>query len=105
MRRSISWRVSTARLDSSSGSTRCSTAWRRSWGVRAENRARFTTSLGFAAKHTFMTCQTQSSVSEYWYNSQWGFEMVAAHLKGNVFALPVAIQPQYQPIVSPCLGL
>jgi hypothetical protein len=56
MRRSISWRASTASDSFLLGSPSVAIARLISRGITAENRARNTVSRGLAPRHTFNTC-------------------------------------------------
>ena len=56
MRRSISWRASTALEAFSSGSPRVCTDLSSSRRTSAENLARLMSSLGLALRHTSITC-------------------------------------------------
>ena len=57
MRRSISWRASTALASASLGATRLLMALCRSLAMRAEKRARLGRMRGLALRQTSMTCR------------------------------------------------
>ena len=133
MRRSISCRASTAVDAASSGSTSCATARSNCVRTSAEKRARFTTSRTLARLHTSMTCKCWSGVdtttgfkhigqatevpallpsarhgchaSMMRGSRKLGCAASGTHLKGDVFAFPVAVKPQHKPLRVPRLLL
>ena len=62
MRRSISWRASTAREAFSSGKTKLLMECCSSRGTSAENLARLMTRRGLAFRHTSITCTIESEL-------------------------------------------
>lgn len=106
MRRSISWRASTASDSGLLGRTRLAMARLISRGMTAEKRARHTSSRGLAPLHTsstwpwmqppISTGHTHATLGEAeTTRSGAGAETThSAHLKGDILALTIAVQPQ-----------
>lgn len=92
MRRSSSWRASTAADSSALGGCRVLRARCRSRSIRAEKRARLTCSRGLAARHTSITCRMMSQ------HVIVSIIRKQSHLVGDVFPLSVAIEPQDKPV-------